>query len=208
MTQPNIPALPVPKTSGLATASLILGCFSLIFSCLTGIPAIICAILAFRKIGKNPALGGHGMAVAGVVLGGITTVLFPLIAGLLAGLAVPAISAALDNAKMTKEVSDIRQVGIHLFAYANEHDGKYPDSLEVLTGDGGMSEEDQVKLLYKKDSTELRWILTPGLSTASPEETILLQSTETMGKGRKKGHAIYTIGNVARWLPETENSKP
>lgn len=191
---PSIPPLPVRKTSGLAITSLVLGCFSFFLSCLTGIPAVICGILALREIGRKTGLEGQGQAIAGIILGGFSMLILPM----LAGLAIPAISGALDAAKQTKEVADIRMVGIALYAYATEHDGKYPDSLETLA-QGKDIDETQ---LYKKDSRELRWVLTPGLSTADDENTILLQSADTMGKGKKKGRAVYRVGNTAQWLRE------
>lgn len=63
---------PVQRTDGLATASLVLGI------CAYFIPfaGLICALLALifgnismRRTRDNPVLGGHGMAVAGFILG-------------------------------------------------------------------------------------------------------------------------------------------
>lgn len=48
------------------------------------------------------------------------------IIALLAGLAVPAISGALDRAKQTTDVSNSRQLGIVLFGIANDENGVYP----------------------------------------------------------------------------------
>lgn len=48
------------------------------------------------------------------------------IIGLLAGLAVPAIGRALDNAKQTADVANARQLGIILFSIANDENGVYP----------------------------------------------------------------------------------
>jgi hypothetical protein len=58
---------PQRKTSGAAVASLIfgiLGCVPL----LTGLLAIICGIIGLRTT-RNPAYSGRGMAVAGLILG-------------------------------------------------------------------------------------------------------------------------------------------
>jgi len=48
------------------------------------------------------------------------------IIGLLAGLAVPAISGALDKAKQTADVANARQLGIIFFGVANDEGGVYP----------------------------------------------------------------------------------
>lgn len=48
------------------------------------------------------------------------------IIAILAGLAVPAIGGALDRANQMKDVSNIRNLGIILFAEANDGNGAYP----------------------------------------------------------------------------------
>lgn len=66
------------KTSGSAVASLV---FSLVGP-LGCIPAIICGHLALRRIRRQPGLGGHGLALAGLVIGyvvlGLSLALFIL----------------------------------------------------------------------------------------------------------------------------------
>lgn len=61
------------------------------------------------------------------------------IIALLAGLAVPAISGALDKAKQTTDVSNSRQLGIVLFGIANDENGVYP----VGPWNAGTSSRDQ-----------------------------------------------------------------
>ncbi len=48
------------------------------------------------------------------------------IIALLAGLAVPAISGALERAKQTSDVANVRQLGIILFGVAQDENGVYP----------------------------------------------------------------------------------
>jgi hypothetical protein len=61
---------PAGKTEPLAIFSLVLSVLGL-FCCglFSGIPGIICGHLALSKIEKNPGLEGHGLAVAGLVIG-------------------------------------------------------------------------------------------------------------------------------------------
>ncbi|MEO0452898.1 MAG: type II secretion system protein [Verrucomicrobiota bacterium] len=54
------------------------------------------------------------------------------IIALLAGLAVPAINGALKSAQQTAEVSNIRNLGVILFAEATDNNGSYPDENLVL----------------------------------------------------------------------------
>jgi prepilin-type processing-associated H-X9-DG protein len=56
-----------PPTNGLAVAALILGLCSFFALCFTGVPAIICGLLAMGK----PV--GRGMAITGLLLGSLTT---------------------------------------------------------------------------------------------------------------------------------------
>ena len=57
------------QSNGLAIASMILGIVGFLFGLLTAIPAVITGHMALNRIKQNPALGGRGMAIAGLVLG-------------------------------------------------------------------------------------------------------------------------------------------
>ncbi len=112
------PAFPPPHsqpeqkapTSGLAIASLVCGLLGFLLSFLTGIPAIIMGHMAMSRIkAANGTLGGGGMALAGTILGYITTLLLGLIA-VLAGLATPLILKAKkagDRAELESKVTMI-----------------------------------------------------------------------------------------------------
>src|SRR5688572_17978597 len=64
------PASPPAPTSGKATAALVLGLLSFLFTCLAGIPAIVVGILAFGDIKRSQGkLRGSGLATTGIVLG-------------------------------------------------------------------------------------------------------------------------------------------
>jgi len=58
------------------------------------------------------------------------------IIGILAGLAVPAISGALDKAKQAADTANVRQLGIIFFGIANDEGGDYPTGrFNVATGE-------------------------------------------------------------------------
>jgi hypothetical protein len=73
---PPVPQ-PVPRTAPVAIWSLVLAILS--FTCgwlFTAIPAVICGYVARSKIRKSGgALGGKGIATAGLILGYIALVL-------------------------------------------------------------------------------------------------------------------------------------
>ena len=72
------PTIIATRTSGMATASLVLGIIGIFFG-LCSILAIIFGAIALSQINKNPALQGKGQAVAGLVLGIVFLVLGVLI---------------------------------------------------------------------------------------------------------------------------------
>ncbi|MFO8015629.1 MAG: DUF4190 domain-containing protein [Candidatus Woesearchaeota archaeon] len=75
------------KTSGLAIASLVFGILSFILGWvpilgwLIVILAIVFGIIALVKISKDPTIGGKGMAIAGIVLGGILLAISVILMG-------------------------------------------------------------------------------------------------------------------------------
>lgn len=71
--KPSLPP-PGPVTSGKAIFALILGFLSLGCACITGLPAILFGVLALGDIKRSPAaMRGGGLAIAGMVLGGLGT---------------------------------------------------------------------------------------------------------------------------------------
>jgi hypothetical protein len=65
------------ETSSRATVALILGLLGFLLGALTGIPAIIQGLKSLREIDSSCGrLGGKRMAIAGMVLGGITSFVF------------------------------------------------------------------------------------------------------------------------------------
>jgi len=66
---------PTGKTSGMAIASLVCGCLTLLCGLLAAIPAIILGHLALGEIKKNPGYSGRGLALTGLIIGYVMTVL-------------------------------------------------------------------------------------------------------------------------------------
>lgn len=88
-----LPPLPpaLPRKSGLAVASLILGICGIVLCLgpLAGIPAVVCGHMALSRIRKSAgAMSGQGLAIAGLVTGYFSFVMIVVI-GLLAAIAVP-----------------------------------------------------------------------------------------------------------------------
>lgn len=75
----NPPQIIQAESNGLAIASLILGILGFFFGPFSSIPAIICGHLGRAAFRKNPAIGGDGLAVAGLIMGYIITVTVALL---------------------------------------------------------------------------------------------------------------------------------
>ncbi len=74
---PAPPVLMPRPTNSLAVAALCCGIGQLVAGPLTGIPAIILGAMSLKQI-RETGEGGHGMAVAGLVLGIVGTLLMVL----------------------------------------------------------------------------------------------------------------------------------
>lgn len=72
--RPPGPPAPIPRTSHLAVAALVLGIVAFGFGFLLGPVAIACGVLALGAIQERAGLRGSGLAVAGIVLGSVSMV--------------------------------------------------------------------------------------------------------------------------------------
>jgi type II secretory pathway pseudopilin PulG len=105
--------------SGKATTSLVLGLCSFLCSAITGIPAIILGVLALSDISKSQGrLTGNGQATAGIVTGGIGTV---LICPVLIALLLPAVNAARQAARQAQCSNNLKQINLALINYSVQY---------------------------------------------------------------------------------------
>ncbi len=127
-----------PEKSGKATASLVCG----ILLCLSPISSIIAVVLghlALSEIKKSAGrMAGHGMAIAGLVLGyiGIATVPITLI---IAAIAIPNLLRAKMAANEATAVGSLRTYNTAMVSYASTCPKiGYPQSVKNLgSGSGG-----------------------------------------------------------------------
>jgi type II secretory pathway pseudopilin PulG len=121
----------LPQSSGMAISSLVCGVLGFFTLGLTAIPAIITGHMARSRINKSAgALGGGGVALAGLILGYLCLVLTTV--AILASLAVPAFSSMQQKAVQAKTMSNAKQIVVGIKLYAAEHEGSLPPSLETL----------------------------------------------------------------------------
>jgi prepilin-type processing-associated H-X9-DG protein len=115
------PGVPAP-TSGLATASLVLG----ILGCvgITALVGLVLGIIALVKIDKSQGrLGGRGLAIAGICVSAVMLV-FGL--PMMAGLTLPALAKAKDRAQTIRCTQNMRQLGLAARMYAQGSGDRLP----------------------------------------------------------------------------------
>ena len=92
------------KTSGLAIASLVLA----ILGCTSWL-GIIFGIIALVKIRKDPKLEGSGLAIAGIVVGGVFTIfLIFAVLSILAAIAIPSMMRSPMTSNQTAAIGTLR----------------------------------------------------------------------------------------------------
>lgn len=139
---PAGPATPAAEaqTAGKATASLVLGLFSLII-CIAGIPAIILGHMALSEIKKSAGrLKGEGMALAGLIMGYLSIVAIPFIL-IIAAIAIPNLLRSRTVANEASAVGSLRTINVAAVTYASMYPkAGFPSSLESMGGSSPCTE--------------------------------------------------------------------
>ena len=127
------------KTSGLAVASLVLGILGLtcILPIIGPLLAIIFGIVALNQISKSGGqIAGQGQAIAGLITGGVSLVMIPIII-LMVAIALPNLIQARERARAGQCLNNVKGISLACAMYANDNSGKLPrnfdDLKEVLT---------------------------------------------------------------------------
>lgn len=125
---PLPPDASASRTSRFAIASLVLGLLSLVLMFLTSIPAIICGVVALIHISNSRGrLTGKGLAISGIVVGVLFTLLLPAIL-------LPALARAREAARRASCQNNLMQMGLVCKMYANESKGMYYPELSSEPG--------------------------------------------------------------------------
>jgi general secretion pathway protein G len=122
-----------PQTSGLAISSLVLGILSCtILGFVAGIPAIICGHSARRKARIAPqSYGGGGLAVAGLVLGYVGTVVSALVLLVMVLSITYTVRTSADHSRVMRIQADLQAISTQLQLYESMN-GTYPTTQQGL----------------------------------------------------------------------------
>ena len=124
------PALAIGALSGGLAARFFNG------DVLTGVFGIV----GLRRT-RDPAVGGKGLAVAGIALGGIGVVMSLLVFPLVLGIMLPSLNRARETANRVKCAANMRALGQAMLLYASNYRGQYPPGLPELIIDQQISAE-------------------------------------------------------------------
>lgn len=130
------PAMP-PKTSGMAIASLVLGCCGVVSCGLTALPGLVLGILSLSRINKSQGrIAGKGVGIAGICVSGLFLIMLPIYIAI----AIPAFSKAKSRALEIRCMNNLKQLGLATLLYANANNGELPlstnwcDAVQVNLG--------------------------------------------------------------------------
>lgn len=144
---------PAAETPTLAIVSLVLGILS--FVCLgpfLGIPAIITGHLAYSRIKRSQgALGGAGLALAGLIVGYLSCVFFIVVVGIGSAIMLPALSRAREAAIRSSCQNNLKQVGLVLKMFSNEQKDQLFPALSSQPG----------QLMFDADSVYPEYLTDP-----------------------------------------------
>ncbi|MCX7009287.1 MAG: DUF4190 domain-containing protein [Kiritimatiellaeota bacterium] len=192
METPEIKQVTMPRTAGIAIASLVLGILSV--TCLsihTGIPALILGIMAMNRVGKSAGtLGGKGQALAGVIMGGISFAMLPFVLGIGAGLLLPAFSNARGAAMQAACMNNVRQCTLACQMYAQEHDNTLPKNWDdVKAYIGGETSLQKVLHCHAEAGTTVSYeLVQPGKRLADlgqTETAVIVRETKATHRGKR-----------------------
>jgi type II secretory pathway pseudopilin PulG len=128
---------PPPLRRGYAIASLVLGILSVptVGLLLVGaMLSVILGVVALVKASRAPEeYGGKGMAIAGIVLAGVSVVIMPFVLGVGAAIVIPSLLRARVSANESAAIADVRTLMAAEDRYRLANRGYY-DTLECLWG--------------------------------------------------------------------------
>ena len=115
------------KTCGMAIASLVLGILGAVTCGITAIVGLILGIVSLGKIKRSLGqLTGQGLAIAGIIVSGLSILLIPILC-LLVAIMIPALQRARQHAIATVDAVNMHQLCVAVEMYAADNNSCLPD---------------------------------------------------------------------------------
>ncbi len=177
--------------NGLATAGMILGIIALCMGPLAGIPALICGAIAMGRP------NGRSAAVAGLVMGGIGTLITPFI---LIALLLPAVQKVREAAARQSDMNSMKQINLAMFGYSDANMNHLPPAETGVSWRVYLLPYLEQAMLYRQMDVTQPWNapvnlpfayvrVQPYVSVADPEGTVETHYRVFVGP-----HTLYEPG--------------
>lgn len=188
-------------SQGLAIGALVCGIVGVLACMPVGLVGLIMGIVALVRIRRDPQVyRGRGLAIGGVVTGGISVLMVPVMIAIL----LPALSHARDLSKRAVCASNLQGIGQALYIYASENNEMFPDASAdwqaCLAGGGYTTSQQFVCPSTAGFGNSYQYV--PGYGTASdPAQIIVFEDLiNHQGQG---GNILYLDGHAA-WVPSPQ----
>lgn len=133
---PGSVASQLPKTSGMAIASLVLGVLGVVSCGFTSLVGLVLGIVAWVKINKSQGrLTGNGFAIAGIATSAVFILLIPIFVAMM----LPAFAKGKSKSQAIACMNSMRQMSIAVNMYASSHSNSLPEPTiwcDLLTTNG------------------------------------------------------------------------
>lgn len=190
-------------TSAMAVFAFLTGVLSLLTCGLLGVGAVITLIMghvALSRIGKSDGrLAGRGVAVCGLVMGYLSLILMVLITAVML---LPAFTDFREQVSRefftgVKSVKNAQSIVLACQQYAAEHEGRFPENLEVLVQELYIKNPDILTDPLLKSNSQIGYeYLGEGMKASDPGDAIVLRGKSHFNGmrviARKDGTVTFT----------------
>ena len=187
---------PQPSSNGFAIGSLICGLVMCVP--LSGVMAIILGVIGVRKA-KQRGGAGHGLAIVGIVLGAVATLMMIPEVIFFTSVVMPTFARAHEVADRVKCAANLHNIGQAIAAYQSSNGRAMPADLGVLVKNGSLPAAFLICPDDKATVAPASTYLYRGASFASaptPRDVVAYEPVTVHGDG---GNALFGDGQVA-WL--------
>ena len=197
----KLPPVMNPPPSGLAITSLVCGVLSVtMLPFLASIPAIVCGHMAQSQIKRSAgAIGGGGMAFAGMLIGYLSFALLIPIIAILAGIALPVFSQVQLKGKQVKSLLQAKQIAIACKIYASDHEGAFPARIEELVPE--ILPDRGIFICPLSGPSEPMGYIYYGGKETDPGENVLIVSKAADRRGKRVVVHVDGSGVIEQYTP-------